>query len=156
MFFMLMYVINSTVLNNDLTSFNYYNTNLNEINHFLAIASSIFLFMYFKNLKFTNNIINKIASKTLDIYLIHDNPIVRVIIWQTIFPNNDFVNSDFLIIHFILKVIVVFVVSYIISIIYSIFFEKYVQKIFNKIFDCIESLYNKLGDKLWKIYLSQD
>lgn len=135
------------------TNINYHNIKLNEINHFLSLMSSLFLFLYFKNLKFTSNTINKIASNTFDIYLIHDNPIIRPIIWQSIFPNINYVNSDFLIIHFVIKVIMVFIISFIVSIIYSIFFEKYVNIIFNKLFVYFKSMFNKIGDKLWKTYL---
>ena len=75
----------------------------------LLIAVPIFCtFAYAK--PFENTIVNMMATSTLGIYLIHDNPFVRNVIWTNVFHNAEFVNSPLLIPHMIGTVVAVFVV----------------------------------------------
>ena len=50
----------------------------------LGIAIGIFILVGGKNVK-TNRIINTIASSSLAVYLIHDNPYMRMILWHRLF-----------------------------------------------------------------------
>lgn len=51
-----------------------------------VVLAAISLFLFFKNLKIKNNIINKIivffAPTTFGIYLIHENPNIRLLLWN--------------------------------------------------------------------------
>lgn len=49
------------------------------------LAAGICLFIAFKDMNITNGIINKLGGVTFACYLLHDNPIIRTIIWNTIF-----------------------------------------------------------------------
>lgn len=56
-----------------------------EINSFLILILAYCIFIAFINKKeYSNSLINSIASSTLGIYLIHDNVIMRKVMWNKI------------------------------------------------------------------------
>ena len=60
----------------------------------LTFLSALFSFLMFKNLKIGyHKWINVIASATFGVYLIHDHPIVRPFLWQTVFRNASYQDS---------------------------------------------------------------
>ena len=78
----------------------------------LTAACAIGLFVCFIQLPcFTNRIINTISSCTFGIYLIHDNPAIREIVWIRILRLADDFGSKYLFAHMITAVLIVFVVS---------------------------------------------
>ncbi|MDE6946587.1 MAG: hypothetical protein K2P14_05320, partial [Anaeroplasmataceae bacterium] len=78
-------------------------------NSILMAVMSISLFMGFSSIKFPENkVINKIASTTFGIYLIHDNKYMRTIIWRDILKNGMFIDSSFLWVHALFSVVAVF------------------------------------------------
>lgn len=109
-----------------------YNINLLNKIFFLSYRSSIFmiiiavcLLVIFLNFEYFNSkIINNISSCVFGIYLIHDNPNIRNIIWNNIFIGNNFTNSCFLIIYMIITVIVIFLVSLFVELIRKYTIEK--------------------------------
>lgn len=107
-----------------------YATYLKEFNTVLALPCAIFIFLFFSRLNFENNVINYISKSTLGIYLIHDNFLFRVIIWEKVFPNAEYVNSPYF--HSVVKIIAVFVACLIIDIIRRETVEKVFIKWFNK------------------------
>lgn len=57
----------------------------------LAVA----LFLYFSTMTISyNSKINTVASSMLGVYLIHDNDVMRKILWDYWFPNLSFINDD--------------------------------------------------------------
>lgn len=62
------------------------NPNVLCANTILNFLSALMLFLLFKDLKFTNKFINLLGGTTFAVYLIHDNPYVRNVLWK-------FVNS---------------------------------------------------------------
>ena len=77
----------------------------------IFVVRSILLFLFFKNLKISYTpAINTIASVTFGIYLIHDNDIVRPILWNNILRVHRFYQSDHLAFHAVVSVLMVFVV----------------------------------------------
>ena len=66
---------------------------------------------------FYSKILNNISSCVFGIYLIHDNPNVRNIIWNNVFFGSKFANSNFLIIYMIITVAIIFLVSLIVELI---------------------------------------
>lgn len=59
-----------------------------------TFLSALFFFMMFKNLKIGyHKWINVIASATFGVYLIHDHPIIRSFLWQTVFKNASYQES---------------------------------------------------------------
>ena len=71
--------------------------------------------MFFMNVSFHSEVINQIGKCTFGIYLIHDNPLVRELIWKRVSPNYVYVNSPW--IHAAAKIAIVFCVSLIIEMI---------------------------------------
>ena len=60
-----------------------FNVSLWDLKNIVCIITSISLFCTFKNINFNNSkIINIISSATLGVYLIHDNNIIRPILWN--------------------------------------------------------------------------
>lgn len=62
----------------------------------LVIIQSILYFLIFKNLKISSNFINKIASCTIGIYMIHDNEFIRNILYKNIFNLSSNYNNTLL------------------------------------------------------------
>lgn len=132
-------------------------TYFKAFNSILAVPCAIFIFSYFMNLKFNNDIINDIinyiAKSSLGIYLIHDNELLRVIIWEKIFPNQEYINNPY--IHSVIKIMLVFIVCLGIDVIYRETLGKFFEKWFNKNCDSwIEKirgnrLVTKLGERLY-------
>ena len=58
---------------------------------------------------FTNRFVNEVAACTFGVYLIHDNPAVRKILWRQLLPNAQFLDSPFLILRILGSAAVVFV-----------------------------------------------
>ena len=95
-----------------------------------SILCSIFIFLSFKNMKdFYNKHINRIASTTLGIYLIHENMFMRPIIWKEIFKCNTYSNSQYLILNAIITIGSVFLIGMIVDFIRQQTFGKISDKI---------------------------
>lgn len=93
----------------------------------LSIPIATTLFLYFLTIKpIYNKNINIISSTILGIYLIHDNDLMRKIIWDYIFPNLEYINSNFYIIFFIIKILLVFLICSFIEFLR----KKYIEVIF--------------------------
>lgn len=93
-----------------------------EYNSILSFTFATSFFIYFSNKQLYSSFINKISSCTFGIYLIHDNYYSRIIIWNSIYPNIEYVNNP--LIHSIVKIIVVFIVCAIIEKIRQLIFSK--------------------------------
>lgn len=104
----------------------------NPVINVLSIPIAITLFLYFLTMKpIYNKNINTISSTILGIYLIHDNNLMRMVIWDYIFPNINYINSNFYIIFFIIKVCLVFIICSFIEFLR----KKYIEPIFIKLLD---------------------
>ena len=131
-----------------------YTTYMFNRNSILSILFSLSLFNIFINKKsFTNNFINIIASCSFGVYLIHDNSLVRSVIWSNIFKNSNYIYSNFLIIHMLFTIIIVYIVCTIIEYIRKNTVEKLITKMLNDKIDKIQLYVEK---KLNKIYLKFD
>ncbi len=78
----------------------------------LALAVSVSMFLFFKNIKIKpNRLINTIASTTFGILLIHGHSdLMRELIWRKLFRNVEFYNSDYLWLHSIVAVSILYAV----------------------------------------------
>lgn len=122
-------------------------------NSIVTILFAISLFNIFANKKeFCNNLINIISSLVFGVYLISDNHYVRYIIWNDIFKNHAYVSSNYLIIHLIITVTVVFIVCLIIEFIRKNTLDRFYDKfVSNKVHDIqtnLEKKYDKFIKKL--------
>lgn len=75
----------------------------------ISVVIAISLVLIFKNLNFKSKTINNISGTVLGTYLLHDNSIIRNKIWNEWGPNNCYITSQFLPLHFVIKICVVFV-----------------------------------------------
>ena len=81
-----------------------------ESNGLLLFVCSVTLFLAFMRLKpHYNRGVNLLARSMFGVYLIHDSIIVRPVLWKQIFPNNDYVDSPYLIFHALAKTAVVLI-----------------------------------------------
>lgn len=120
-----------------------------------VLILAILLFSIFKNLNIKNNkIINKIATTTFGIYLVHENVFFKDIIWNKIIQGNKFANSPLLILNGILGGLGVFIISaiiyWIIEKIIIINLIKIIEKICNKVKEI--KLYDELKNKVIEFY----
>lgn len=91
----------------------------------LTIPLSVSLFLYFLTRPyFFNAMINRIAGTVLGIYLIHDNQLMRTLIWDYIFPNLDYLHSSWYVLFYISKVLAVFIVCSAVKLLRKRYIEK--------------------------------
>ena len=77
----------------------------------LQIPMAISLFLYFLTRPyFYHAQVNRLAGTVLGIYLIHDNDLMRKLLWDYIFPNLDFIQSPWYALFYLGKVLAVFAV----------------------------------------------
>ncbi len=77
-----------TIIVNVWTNTNYNNIAqyVREIDSIFVIAIAILMFYLFSKINIkSNRIINKIASSSFAVYLIHENPVYRIIFWKNYF-----------------------------------------------------------------------
>lgn len=106
------------------------------MNNLLILFCSITLFFGFLNARATyNSYINRIAQSTFGVYLIHDNNLLRPLLWEDIFRTRTFLHSDILILHAVFAIISVFLVCTLIDQIRIVCFEKPLFTIINRKID---------------------
>lgn len=95
------------------------------LNSVLVVVLSVELLLVFLRMKKREiRIINIIASAMFGVYLIHDNFILRPYIWRYIFKNQEMYGSQYLIVHAICTISIIFVVCTIIDLIRKYTVEK--------------------------------
>jgi len=98
-------------------------------NNILMLILSVSFFMFFTKLKIKNNkVINKIASTTLGIYLLHDG-VIKKWVWKNWFKSNIYIYSSNWYIHLFISTILIFAMGFVIDIIRQ-FIEKHIVKKF--------------------------
>lgn len=85
-----------------------------NFSNILNFISTVCLFLYFKDVNIKNekinNIIAKISPLIFGIYLIHDNGNINSFMWKNILKVNEYAESNYLILNYIISVILVFTV----------------------------------------------
>lgn len=105
-----------------------------SLNSLPLVLCSLCLFLIAKNTPvFCSHWINQIAASMFGIYLIHDNPILRPLLWQHLLRNYAYSNSPFLIHYAMLAICGVFVVCTIIDQFRILLLEKPLFCFFQKI-----------------------
>jgi len=120
-----------------------------ELNNLFMVIVAIYLFKVFVNMHFVCKPINYIASSTLGIYLIHDNKILRPIIWNKIYNNMNYINSKYYIFNVAIKLICIFIIGLIIDKIVDKILDISINKLIDKMnFEKINKVYNKIENKV--------
>jgi len=100
-------------------------TYLMGINKLPLLFCAITLFLGFKNININNHkSINVVASSMFGVYLIHDNNLIRYLLWIDVFKNSSYYVSPYLIIHAMIVIFIVFSICVVIDQIKYIFIEK--------------------------------
>ena len=91
-----------------------------QYNSFFILIETLAIFLLFKNLRISNNIVNKIIEKiaplTLGVYLIHEQPIFREVLWNEILKPYCYLNLGVKIIFvLILNVAIIFIICCVIE-----------------------------------------
>lgn len=110
-----------------------------DSNTFLAAATGVSTFMFFKNLKIRNSkIINTVSASTFGVLLIHANSnSMRSWLWGDLLNNTGMYSSGWLVLHAVISVPAIFAVCSLIDILRIRFIEKPLfnlldRKYFNK------------------------
>lgn len=83
-----------------------------EMNKLPAIICALLLFFGFRNWNIKpNKKINKIASCTFGVYLLHDNPNIRNFLWCSLLKNADFITKKYFILRISFGIIAVFAIG---------------------------------------------
>ena len=134
-------------------------TFVQDSNTFLAVSSGFSLFMFFKNLKMRNSkAINLIASATFGVLLIHANgATMRKWLWIDALKNCEYFESENIVIHAIVSIVLVYVACTLIEIIRLKLIEKPVLKLWDKLEPKLTKGYNKMEDKICeKLHIGDD
>ncbi len=127
----------------------------NNTNSPLVLILTVLIFNIFKNLNVKNsNIINKVASTTFGIYLIHENVFLRDIIWKQLIQGSTYINSPMLILNAIFGVISVFLCAMVIDFVIERIIINNLIKIISKIYYKIKQMkvYTKIENKVLQFY----
>lgn len=92
-------------------------------NSIFIILGSVGLFMFFINIKIQSKAINNISILTFGVYLIHDNSIIRNILYTKIFKIDTLYNNSGLILITIICILMVFVICSIIEYLRTLLFN---------------------------------
>ena len=98
---------------------------VSDSNKLLAIMSAVALFCLFRSINIGQiKLINRIATATFGIYLIHDQDNVRHWLWNEVFNVKEYFHTDVLWLHAIATVLAIYVVCMIIDLLRQRFIEK--------------------------------
>lgn len=101
-------------------SLHFYNTQ-----SVLTLLSAVSLFAAFEKLDLgSRQWINRIASATFGVYLIHDSKLVRALLWRRLFENAKYQNSAFLIPYSLFAIAAVYVACTLIDLVRQYVLEK--------------------------------
>lgn len=130
-------ILSSTALSSYLLNysgvFRKYITFFMEYNRLPGAMCALELFLAMLQTKpFYSKLINGIASTTFGIYLIHDNFLIRPLLWGTIFDSSAYVGTSFYFVHFFVSVMIVFVCCALID---TLFWKLSLGKLINLLLD---------------------
>jgi len=111
-----------------------------------VLFSALFLFIGFSKLNIKSRAINFISATTFGIYLIHDHPMIRHLIWMVIVKVPDFTNSSYLIPFSIFVIVAVFTVCSIIEAIRIYTIERLYMNLVNYISSKLENIITKFNN----------
>ncbi|MGX7196678.1 acyltransferase family protein [Enterococcus olivae] len=107
-------------------TFNFDRSFLIDINSFNALLFSSSLFVIVQKIKIPKfSLIFASAPLVFDVYLIHDNRIIRPLIWQTIFNNPDSFSKNYFPLIVIVEPLIVFFVCLLLAKVRVIIFNKF-------------------------------
>ena len=121
-----------------------------DSNTFLAVATGVSSFLFFKNLRIKNNkIINTVSATTFGVLLIHANSdIMRQWLWKDVLDNVGMYRSNWMPLHTIGSVLIIFVVCSMIDLCRIHFVEKPFFTWLDSHWDCAVEKYKNIENKV--------
>ncbi|MBQ7641317.1 MAG: acyltransferase family protein [Acholeplasmatales bacterium] len=111
-------------------------------NGILVVIAATSIFIFFISFNFNNKIINLLAKTTFGIYLLHDNYIIRNILWNLLITNNN-INIMPLIVYSFISIISIFVICMIIDLIRILLVEDKYIKLTDRIINSFKNKHYK-------------
>lgn len=105
---------------------------------FVFVASIEIFIAFIKKVPYCNVRLNKAASATFGVYLIHDNPFLRPYLWQTILKTPEIYPSNFLIVHAVFSIFGIYIVCSFIDLLRQITIERLYLNFLNRNLSNIE------------------
>lgn len=130
-----LYLTNVSAKFEFLTPFRGHLTNRYSIGTFLI---AIFLVLLFSQMHFSSKVINYLAKPTFGIYLIHDNPYLRDLIWFSWLKTDVYKNGSYQVLHFFVSVAIIFLVCSIVDALRRVTAERIWMRLVNAIIKKIE------------------
>ncbi len=123
---------------------------VSDSNTLLAFLTGISSFMFFKNLKLKpSRLINTVSSTTFGILLIHANSdTMRQWLWQDVLKNLEVFGTNWVYLHAVLSVVLVFIICFLIDYLRICFIEKPFFVFWDKHFEKLASKYAALEEKV--------
>ena len=114
-----------------------------------TLAMAIFIFLFFIKIKpFNSKVINKIASATFGVYLLHDSPLLRKYFWGDLFQNSSFQDSNLIVVYSVCVCVFIYFGCTLLDLARQKFVEvpcmKYIDKYQSKIIKSIGFIYDKI------------
>ena len=116
----------------------------------LVIGLTTGLLITFSKMNFKIGFVNKIASCTFAVYLIHESPFVYPVLWKKYLRAADYVYSKYWFAHMLISTVLVFAVCIIIELIRKSTIEKPLNKLAGRAYDKIEGFVIKTIDSVKK------
>lgn len=118
-----------------------------------AIATALFVFMWAITSKpIYKKSINTLAKSVIGIFIIHFNPLLKDILFNKIYPNADYLHSNLLPLHCIIKVSLIFLVCLIIDQIRLMTVDRFFQRFLDKHWESFGIKANKYAGKLKHLF----
>ncbi len=99
-----------------------------DYNSIFNIIGSVSLFLVFTKFNFKSKLINSISKHTLSIYIIHANDFIIKYVYRNLLKTNLFWKSDFLILHLLVSICIIFIICLLIDIIREFVFKRTISK----------------------------
>lgn len=133
---------------------NHFASLLLSYNNVLVILGALGLFMFMKSISIKSKFINNISLITFGVFLIHDNPYIRSILYTSILHTNRWYYSIWFIVVAIISIIGVFISCAIIEQVRIKIFD--MLNIVDNVYNSIIFLVNKFKKNYTSIYNIQD
>lgn len=117
------------------------------LNSPLIVFLGITVFLIFKNLKINSDFVNVVSKNTFGIYLIHENLLVRDIIWNYFFNLSNYTGIK-LIIFSIIKIFIIMVGCILISFLVDNVWLKKINIVIEKILNRMKFIYDSYIKKI--------
>ena len=109
-----------------------------------SVLLSLFFFLWVVGAKpMYCKSVNWVARSVIGIYILHDNPLLKQIIWNRFYPNAEYLRSSLLPIHCFCKVFIVFAACMVIDQLRIVCVDNVFQEFLNKKWDYLTGIMKK-------------